>query len=154
MNPKKNCFTELNQVSAQGLGNFSYLQSQVANWQKLTPLIQSLLPPEGQWQVVCFQNRVLTITGDNQALISQVRYLHQQFINKLKDIPALAELEKLNVILRPQTQTTPKKYTANKPLSKQTQQELQMAARLVSDAKLSQALLDLASPVNRKDDEL
>ncbi|KAA8731335.1 DUF721 domain-containing protein [Acinetobacter qingfengensis] len=150
MRSPKICFTELNQVSSQRLGNFSFLQSQVANWQKLTQIIQSHLPPQGQWQVVYYQNGLLTITGDNQALISQVRYLHNQFIQKFKTIPSLEGLERIQVILKTPDKPTSKKYTRSKTLSNETQQALRQAASLVNDAKLSQALLRLASPDNIK----
>jgi hypothetical protein len=148
MRPSKPCFTELNQVSSQGLGNFNALQTQIAQWQKLTTLIQPYLPPQDQWQVVCYQNGVLTIAGQNQALISQVRYLHMQFIHQFRALPTLEGLEKIQVILNNASKPTSKKYTAGKTLSNQTQQELRLAASLVSDAKLSQALLRLASPSN------
>ena len=48
-------------------GNLSFLTKQVADWQKLTKLIQPLLPQNEQWQVVCYQYGILTITGENQA---------------------------------------------------------------------------------------
>lgn len=142
-------------TAAQAIGNFSFLQIQVAQWQKLTPLIQASFPQQGLWHVVCYQHGVLTIAGDNQALISQVRYLQHQYIKNLKAIPALSDLERINVILQPlQTKPIRKNYTRKKLLSNATQQELQQAASLVNDAKLSQALLRLASSSNIKNDNM
>ncbi len=142
-------------AAAQAIGNFSFLQIQVAQWQKLTPLIQASFPQQGQWHVVYYQYGVLTIAGDNQALISQVRYLQHQYIKNLKAIPALSDLERINVILQPlQTKPIRKNYTRKKPLSNATQQELHQAASLVNDAKLSQALLRLASSSNIKNDNM
>lgn len=133
------------QTTSQRVGNFTFLQMQVAQWQKLTRLIQPLLPPQGGWQVVCYQQGTLTIAGHNQALISQLRYLSSQYIRNLQAIPALVELERIQVIMHSIPQPTSKKYTRKKRLSNETQHELQQAAHLVKDAKLSQALLCLAS---------
>jgi hypothetical protein len=141
-------------ASSQSTGNFSFLQIQVAHWQKLTPLIQAYLPPQGQWHVVCYQHGVLTIAGDNQALISQIRYLQHQYTNNLQAIPALADLERIKVVLQPlRTDPTSQKYTRKKRLSTATQQQLQEAATLVQDAKLSEALQRLASSNNIKDNQ-
>ena len=115
----------------------------------------SFFSQQGLWHVVCYQHGVLTIAGDNQALISQVRYLQHQYIKNLKAIPALSDLERINVILQPlQTKPIRKNYTRKTLSSNATQQELQQAASLVNDAKLSQALLRLASSSNIKNDNM
>ena len=104
----------LKQPSSQRLGNFPFIQSQVAHWQKLTKMIQPYLPPQGDWQVVCYQNGILSIAGDNQALISQVRYLQSQYICQLKEVlPALRDLHKIQVLLHTsiETKQVSKKYT-------------------------------------------
>ena len=67
-------------------GNLTFLTTQVAQWQRLTKLIQPLLPQPEKWQVVCYQYGVLTITGENQAMISQLGYLQTQYISKLTQI--------------------------------------------------------------------
>lgn len=142
-------------ASSQQTGNFSFLQIQVAQWQKITPLIQAYLPPQGQWHVVCYQHGVLTIAGDNQALISQIRYLQHQYIKNLKAIPALTELEQIKVVIQHRhPEPVSKKYTRKKLLSNATQQQLQQAASLVTDAKLSEALQRLASSSNIKHDKV
>ena len=144
----------MSKTSSQPTGNFSFLQIQVAQWQKLTPLVQTYFPQQGQWHVVCYQHGVLTIAGDNQALISQVRYLQHQYIKNLKAIPALSDLERIKVVLQPvRPEPVSTNYTRKKRLSNVTQQQLQEAASLVKDAKLSEALLRLASSGNIKDDQ-
>ncbi|MSE24683.1 DUF721 domain-containing protein, partial [Lactobacillus curvatus] len=35
--------------------NLTFLTTQVAQWQRLTKIIQPLLPQPEQWQVVCYQ---------------------------------------------------------------------------------------------------
>lgn len=45
-------------------GNLTFLKAQVAKWQKLTKLIQPLLPQPEQWQVVCYEYGILTVTGE------------------------------------------------------------------------------------------
>ena len=109
-------------------GNLSFLTKQVAEWQKLTKLIQPLLPQPENWRVVCYQYGILTITGENQAMISH--------------------LQKLQVRLRIQnsnTETSPQRHKTVKSIQPATSEMLQNAASFVSDPKLSQALLRLAS---------
>ncbi len=126
-------------------GNFSFLSSQVAGWQKLTKLVQPLLPQPERWQVVCYQNGVLTITGENQAMISQLAYLQKQYISQLSQINELTDLTKLQVCLRNPSQTPPVAATPERALNAETQELLLSAADFISDPKLSQALLRLAS---------
>ena len=113
-------------------GNFTFLSTQVAAWQKLTKLIQPILPQPEQWQVVCYENGILTITGENQAMISQLAYLQKQYIAQL--LP-LAEFNSV----------TSKPESLTRSLSPDTQELLRGAADFVSDPKLSQAMLRLAS---------
>lgn len=126
-------------------GNLSFLTKQVAEWQKLTKLIQPLLPQNEQWQVVCYQYGILTITGENQALISQLGYLQKQYISQLSQIHELNDLQKIQVRLRAKTNTEPKNSTIPKQITPATQEMLHSAASFVSDPKLSQALIRLAS---------
>jgi hypothetical protein len=126
-------------------GNFSFLSTQVAAWQKLTKHIQPLLPQPEQWQVVCYQNGVLTITGENQAMISQLAYLQKQYISQLSQIHELKDLTKLQVCLRNPPKASPVSEKTERVLSTETQEMLRSAADFISDPKLSQALLRLAS---------
>lgn len=129
-------------------GNLSFLTKQVAEWQKLTKLIQPLLPQPEVWQVVCYQYGILTITGENQAMISQLGYLQKQYISQLSQISELRDLQKLQVRLRNQQQETETHKQSNKTtksIEAATADMLQNAASFVSDHKLSQALLRLAS---------
>lgn len=146
MQQSKTLFQGLRQPSSQRVGNFTFLQKQVDAWQQLTKLVQPLLPFGGSWQVVCYQHGMLIIAGDNQALISQVRYLHSQYIRNLKAIPALVDVQQIKIVMQSVSQTSSsKKYTRKKRLSNETQEEIQQAARIVKDAKLSEALMRLAS---------
>ena len=126
-------------------GNFTFLSQQVAAWQKLTKLIQPILPQPEQWQVVCYENGVLTITGENQAMISQVGYLQKQYIAQLSQFTEFKNLQKLNVRLKITTVPTLKSETLSRSLSPDTQDLIRGAADFVSDPKLSQAMLRLAS---------
>ena len=125
-------------------GNFTFLSTQVAAWQKLTKLIQPILPQPEQWQVVCYQHGILTITGANQAMISQLAYLQKQYISQLLQLPEFKDLQKLQVRLRIQTQPPLKPQSLSRSLSPDTQDLLRGAADFVSDPKLSQAMLRLA----------
>ncbi|SPL68916.1 DUF721 domain-containing protein [Acinetobacter stercoris] len=126
-------------------GNLSFLKTQVAQWQKLTKLIQPLLPQPEQWQVVCYQYGVLIVTGENQAMISQLGYLQKQYISQLSKLDEFKDLQKIQVHLRNKSQAIQKNTANLEPLSEQTQDMLTHAASFVSDPKLSQALLRLAS---------
>ncbi|MFT4021654.1 MAG: DciA family protein [Acinetobacter sp.] len=125
-------------------GNIQLLTQQVAYWQKLTQMIQPLLPQPEQWQVACYQHGVLVITGENQAMISQLAYLQKHYVTQLAQLHDFHDLQKIQVRLRQKTQTVQAQKNAQ-PLSIETQQMLQSAAKFVSDPKLSQALLRLAS---------
>ncbi len=89
-------------------GNLTFLSTQVAAWQKLGKLIQPLLPQPEQWQVVCYQQGVLTITGTNQAMVSQLAYLQKQYITQLSQLHELKDLQKIQVRLRVESQTPQK----------------------------------------------
>ena len=103
------------------------------------------MPQPERWQVVCYQNGVLTITGENQAMISQLAYLQKQYISQLSQINELTDLTKLQVCLRNPSQTSPVSPTPERALNAETQELLRSAADFISDPKLSQALLRLAS---------
>ncbi|TCB65582.1 DUF721 domain-containing protein [Acinetobacter sp. ANC 4178] len=126
-------------------GNLSFLSTQVAAWQKLSKLIQPLLPQPEQWQVACYQYGVLTVTGENQAMVSQLGYLQKQYIVQLAQLEELKDLQKIQVRLRVSSTTTPVTEASSRSLSPETQDLLKGAADFVSDPKLSQAMLRLAS---------
>lgn len=118
---------------------------QVAQWQKLTKIIQPLLPQPEKWQVVCYEYGVLTLTGENQAMISQLAYLQAQYITKLNQIEGLHDLQKIQVRLRTVASPVQESTHHATSLPPETQEMLRNAAGLVNDPKLSQALLLLAS---------
>jgi hypothetical protein len=126
-------------------GNLTFLSNQVAAWQKLSQRVQPLLPQPEQWQVVCYQNGILTITGENQAMVSQLSYLQKQYIQQLSQLQGLENLQKIQVRLRNKTDDTPKTVNLQRQLQPETQDLLRDAACFVNDPKLSQAMLRLAS---------
>lgn len=143
MSEPKNVFQQTRQHIKTG--NLSFLTKQVAEWQKLTKLIQPLLPPNDDWQVVCYQYGILTLTGENQALISQLGYLQKQYISQLSQIHELKDLHKIQVRLRAKKQLKSENPVLLRQIPPATQEMLHAAAGFVSDPKLSQALLRLAS---------
>lgn len=144
MSQPKNLF-QSNQPQAKA-ANIQQLTKQVQYWQILTKIIQPLLPQPEHWQVVCYQQGILTITGENQAMISQLGYLQQHYVAQLSQREEFKDLQKIQVRLR--TKNIPKK-SVNKiqPMSAETQQMLQNAAQFVNDPKLSQAIRNLASVI-------
>lgn len=121
------------------------LTQHVLHWQKLTKIIQHVLPQPEVWQVARYQDGVLTLSGENQAMISKVGYLQQHYVQQLSQIDAFKDLQAIHVRLR---KKTPQKSNQPVPqtLSAETQNMLQNAAKLVNDPKLSQAIQDFASP--------
>ena len=130
-------------------GNLTFLSTQVAQWQKLTKIIQPLLPQPEQWQVVCYQSGILTITGENQAMISQLGYLQKPYISQLSQLEPLKDLHKIQARLRVKSQKISEPSQPSRSINTETQDMLRHAADFVSDPKLSQALLRLAS--NKKE---
>lgn len=126
-------------------GNLSFLTKQVAEWQKLTKLIQPHLPQPEDWQVVCYQYGILTITGENQAMISQLSYLQKHYITQLVQLEGLQDLRKLQVRLRNKVTVSAEPVSTTKALSSETRAQLRSAAEFVNDPKLSEALVRLAS---------
>lgn len=126
-------------------GNLTFLTTQVTQWKQLTKIIQPLLPQPEQWQVVCYQHGVLTITGENQAMISQVSYLQSHYVAQLAQLEGLRDLRKIQVRLRNKTVVSQQVSPPPQALSSETKELLRSAAEYVSDPKLSQALLRLAS---------
>ena len=126
-------------------GNLTFLTTQVTQWKQLTKIIQPLLPQTEQWQVVCYQHGVLTITGENQAMISQLSYLQSHYVAQLAQLEGLRDLRKIQVRLRNKTVVSQQVSPPPQALSSETKELLRSAAEYVSDAKLSQALLRLAS---------
>ncbi|MEB6479784.1 DUF721 domain-containing protein [Acinetobacter vivianii] len=126
-------------------GNLTFLTTQVTQWKQLTKIIQPLLPQPEQWQVVCYQHGVLIITGENQAMISQLSYLQSNYVAQLAQLEGLKELRKIQVRLRNKKAVSREPSPPTKTLTSETQEQLRSAAEYVSDPKLSQALLRLAS---------
>ena len=126
-------------------GNLTFLTTQVTQWKQLKKIIQPLLPQPEQWQVVCYQHGVLTITGENQAMISQLSYLQSHYVAQLAQLEGLRDLRKIQVRLRNKTVVSQQVSPPPQALSSETKELLRSAAEYVSDAKLSQALLRLAS---------
>lgn len=126
-------------------GNLTFLTTQVTQWKQLTKIIQPLLPQPEQWQVVCYQHGVLIITGENQAMISQLSYLQSNYVAQLAQLEGLKELRKIQVRLRNKIVVSREPSPPTKALTSETQEQLRSAAEYVSDPKLSQALLRLAS---------
>ena len=126
-------------------GNLTFLTTQVTQWKQLTKIIQPLLPQPEQWQVVCYQHGVLSITGENQAMISQLSYLQSHYVAQLAQLEGLRDLRKIQVRLRNKTVVSQQVSPPPQALSSETKELLRSAAEYVSDAKLSQALLRLAS---------
>lgn len=126
-------------------GNLTFLTTQVTQWKQLTKIIQPILPQPEQWQVVCYQHGVLIITGENQAMISQLSYLQSNYVAQLAQLEGLKDLRKIQVRLRNKMNVAREPSPPSKTLSSETQEQLRSAAEYVSDPKLSQALLRLAS---------
>ena len=78
-------------------------------------------------------------------MISQLGYLQKQYISQLSQLDELKALQKIHVRLRVKTRPDNKPIQTLKQITPATQDMLRNAASFVSDPKLSQALLRLAS---------
>lgn len=132
------------QQQSQRTSQVKHLTGHVAYWQKLTKTIQPLLPQPEQWQVACYQHGILTVTGENQAMVSQLAYLQKHYIEQLSSLNDFKDLHKINVRIRNPIQNVQSTKTIQL-LPAETQQMLQDTAQLIKDPKLSQALMRLAS---------
>ena len=118
MSQPKNLF-QSNQPQAKA-ANIQQLTKQVQYWQMLTKIIQPLLPQPEHWQVVCYQQGVLTITGENQAMISQLGYLQQHYVAQLSQREEFKDLQNENKSLV----KTLEKYNEEMIELRQSNQEL------------------------------
>ena len=103
-------------------------------WQKLTKLIQPILPQPEQWQVVCYQYGILTITGENQAMISQLGYLQNNILHNCRNLMSLKTYKNSSSFENP-SQTPAKIQSISRSLSTETQDLIRDAADFVSDPK-------------------
>lgn len=145
MSEPNNIFQQKGQRSK---GNLTLLTAQVTQWQRLSKIIQPLLPQPEQWQIAYYQHGILIITGENQAMVSQLNYLKHQYIQKLTNIEAFKDLKKIQVRLRNKTRTPHQPAPSTRTLSADTKALIHSAAQYVDDPKLSQALRRLASNKN------
>lgn len=125
-------------------GQVKSLTQHVLYWQKLTKLIQPILPQPENWQVACYQYGILTLTGENQAMVSQLSYLQKHYIEQISHISEFKELQKIHVRLREATKK-PQLTKTHTALPEDAQHMLEHAAKLVNDPKLSQAIQRFAS---------
>ncbi|MDB9696050.1 DUF721 domain-containing protein, partial [Acinetobacter nosocomialis] len=72
-------------------------------------------------------------------------YLQSQYISKLSQLLGLKDIQRIQVRLRNKTIPTAPPSEPSKSIPPETQEMLRSAADFVSDPKLSQALLRLAS---------
>ncbi|WP_374806929.1 DUF721 domain-containing protein [Acinetobacter sp. c2-A9] len=135
---------------------FEQLKSRVHYWQKLTALVSPILPKGGEWQVVYYEQGVLIIAGKNSSLNSQVRYLQQQFLATLQNIPAFNGLNKIQIVMRTETlsdnQPKNSQISSQQVLTDENRQYILTAASIVGNDKLSQSLQRLASRNSLKDE--
>ena len=85
------------------------------------------------------------LTGENQAMISQLGYLKAHYIQQLKQLNQLQDLHHLQVRLRTPSQAPLIRQAIPKAIPSESQEMLKAAADFVNDPKLSQAMLRLAS---------
>ncbi|SDB81980.1 DUF721 domain-containing protein [Acinetobacter boissieri] len=133
-----------NQQKNQKSSPAKSLTQHVLYWQKLTQLLQPVLPQPEHWQIARYQNGILTLSGENQAMISKVGYLQKHYVQQLSHMEAFKDLQEIHVRLR--TKSVKKTNEIKpQPLSTETQNMLKNAAQMVNDPKLSQAMYNFAS---------
>lgn len=133
-----------NQQKDQKSSPAKSLTQYVLHWQKLTKHIQPILPQPENWQIACYRHGILTLSGENQAMISKVGYLQKHYVQQLSQIEAFKDLQEIHVRLRTKSVKKTNEVTPQ-PLSAETQNMLKNAAQMVNDPKLSQAIYNFAS---------
>ncbi len=63
----------------------------------------TLIAPTGTMASRVLSNGSLIITGENQAMISQLSYLQSQYVSKLSQLEGLKDLQRIQVRLRNKT---------------------------------------------------
>ena len=126
-------------------GSLRSLQSHLERLEKLTQLVNPLLPTAGSWKVASFEQGVLCLATDQHTTASQMRYMQLQYIERLSAIPELQGLHRIKVIVEIQPKPRSAVHDRLPPLTEGTKQLLDEAASLFDDPELSQALKRLAS---------
>ena len=126
-------------------GGLRTLQQQIRQLEQMTQQILPLLPAGESWQVASYEDGILCIAAQHHAAASRLRYLQQQYVEQLKNLPLLTDLHRLKVIVEPLP--SPRFAAVDKlpALSAESRQILLDAASLFDDPELNQALLRIAS---------
>lgn len=131
----------------QQQGQLGQLRQQAVYWTQLTEIIQPHLPDREKWQVACYQDGVLTLCSDSQALVCKLRYLQQQYLPRLRQLDGLQQLRQLRLIVADQTppRLCQQPIVRATPLSHQTRTTLLNAAHQVRTPQLSLCLQQMAT---------
>lgn len=145
MSQPSKIFQKNNQLNR--MGSYTLLHQQVQYWQKITKLIQPLLPQPEQWQVVCFQSGILTVTGTNQAMVNQLNYLRTQYTATLSELEPLKGLTKIQATLTTHRNHTPLAQTKRpiRKLNAETKEMFASVADSIEHPALKRAFEKLAN---------
>ncbi|MBK8327133.1 MAG: DUF721 domain-containing protein [Moraxellaceae bacterium] len=121
------------------------LNTQVLYLGRLNTIVAEILPAiKTQCQVASYVNGVLTLQTHNHALLGQLRYLHAQYLQQLRQHKVFTNLIKIQFLLAEDLQPARAQNEPAKPLSEQTKKLLLETAQSMADAELSEALRHLA----------
>lgn len=126
-------------------GSLRSLQPHMERLEKLTQLVNPLLPATGSWKVASFEQGVLCLATNQHTIASQLRYMQLQYIERLSAIPEFEGLHRIKVIVEVEPKPRHVVHDRLPPLTSDTKQLLDEAASLFDDPELSQALKRLAS---------
>lgn len=121
------------------------LNTQVLYLGKLNAIVSQIIPAiKTQCYVASYVNGVLTLQTHNNALLGQLKYLHAQYLNQLRQHKVFANLLKIQFLLAVDVQPARAQHEPAKPLSDTTKKLLLETAHSIADAELSEALRHLA----------
>lgn len=101
-------------------------------------------------RVAAYKNGVLTLQTTNHALSGQVRYLHNYYLQKLRQNSVFSELIRIQVLLSDPAPANRSVQPPLPPLSSHIRALLMETASTIEDTELSEALRQLARESSNK----
>ena len=101
-------------------------------------------------RVASYKDGVLTLQTTNNALSGQLRYLHNHYLQKLRQNSVFSELSRIQIMLADPVQAHRSLQPPLPPLSAPIRALLKETADEIKDAQLSEALRQLARESSNK----
>ncbi|PTQ89864.1 DciA family protein [Agitococcus lubricus] len=121
------------------------LQQQALYLAKLNAIVaEQLTAIKDHCRVASYKDGILTLQTTNNALSGQLRYLHNHYLQKLRQHTVFSGILRIQILLAASIDVNRAQSEAVTPLSPQTRSLLLETASHIEDAELSEALRSLA----------